>query len=40
MQYNIEKYRKDLKRLIAKGESLFWAMQYECFPEEVKKAFG
>lgn len=37
---NLEKYKKDLEKLIADGESLHVAMQYECFPEEVKKALG
>ena len=40
MQDNIENYRKDLEKLIAKGESLFWEMRYECFPEKGKKALG
>lgn len=38
MQANLEKYNKDLEKLIAKGESLHVAMQFECYPAEVKKA--
>jgi uncharacterized protein (UPF0332 family) len=40
MQNNLEKYKKDLEKLTANGELLDMAMQYECFPEEVKKALG
>jgi hypothetical protein len=32
---NLERYRKDLKSLIAEGERLHSAMQKECFPSEV-----
>jgi len=31
---NIEKYRKDLEKLISDGGLLLNAMQYECFPKE------
>lgn len=34
---NLEKYKKDLEKLISKGESLHNAMLNECHPEEVKK---
>lgn len=40
MPENLEKYKKDLKKLIDKGELLHIAMQYECFPEEVTKKLG
>lgn len=40
MQKNIEKYKKDLDALIKKGESLYFAMQNDCYPEKVKEAFG
>jgi len=40
MQSNLQKYKKDLKRLVAKGEQLLIAMQYECFPEEIIEALG
>nr|WP_287413420.1 hypothetical protein [Pseudodesulfovibrio sp.] len=34
MQSNIEKYKKDLKKLISQGKFLGLAIQYECFPED------
>jgi len=37
---NLEKYKKDLDQLINKGESLFNAIQCECYAEEFKKAAG
>jgi hypothetical protein len=40
MQANLEKYKKDLEQLIAKGELLHIAMQYECYPEEVREKLG
>jgi len=40
MQSNLEIYKKDLKRLIEKGNMLLNAMQYECFPEKVEEALG
>ena len=40
MLNNLEKYKKDLEKLIKKGDLLLWNMQYECFPEEFKKAVG
>lgn len=40
MQSNLEKYKKDLERLIAKGNLLLMAMQYECFPERMEEALG
>jgi hypothetical protein len=33
---NLEKYKKDLDRLISDGDSLFMAIQFECHPEEFK----
>jgi len=35
---NLERYKKDLVALIAKGNKLHLAMQVECFPEQWKKA--
>lgn len=40
MQSNISKYKDDLNKLIENGNSLHMAMQYECFPEEVKDNLG
>jgi hypothetical protein len=40
MQSNLEKYRKDLEKLIEKGNMLLMCMQYECFPERIEKALG
>ncbi len=40
MQENIKKYKEDLKKLISKGELLHISMQYECYPEEIKKSLG
>lgn len=40
MQANIEKYKRDLERLIAKGRQLQLAMMYKCFPEEIKRVWG
>jgi hypothetical protein len=41
---NIQKYKADLEQLIADGEHLLDAIQYECFPKEfetaAKKALG
>jgi hypothetical protein len=34
---NIERYKADLEKLISTGEILFNTIQYECYPEEVKK---
>jgi hypothetical protein len=35
---NLDRYKKDLASLIARGEGLHNAIQAECFPEEFKKA--
>lgn len=37
METNLEKYEKDLDRLISDGEILLIAMQFECYPEEFEK---
>jgi hypothetical protein len=34
---NLDKYKKDLDRLIVDGERLHFAIQAECFPQEFKK---
>lgn len=43
MTSNIDRFRKDLDRLISTGDMLHMAIQYECHPEEframVKKSF-
>ena len=35
---NLEQYKGDLKRLIDTGDNLYNAMQYECWPEDYRKA--
>lgn len=40
VQANLDKYKKDLKKLVDQGELLHAAMQYECYPDEFKKAYG
>jgi hypothetical protein len=37
---NLERYKKDLERLIAKGALLHMAIQHECYPDEFKKTLG
>jgi hypothetical protein len=37
MLSNLDRYKKDLDSLIAKGDDLHHAIQVECFPEEVEK---
>lgn len=34
---NLEKYKKDLSGLVSRGEQLFNAIQFECYPIEFKK---
>ncbi len=36
MTSNLERYKKDLEQLIIEGDSLFNAMQFECYPKEFK----
>ncbi len=38
MSSNLDRYKKDLDSLVAKGEKLYLAMQWECSPEQVMKA--
>ncbi len=38
MPSNLERYKKDLDILVAKGEELHLAMQAECFPDDVARA--
>ena len=33
---NIDKYKKDLKFLIEKGDKLDTSIKYECYPENVE----
>ncbi|MCD4782178.1 MAG: hypothetical protein K8S27_16760 [Candidatus Omnitrophica bacterium] len=40
MQSNLEKYKKDLERLVEKGDLLLIAMQNDCFPEQIAKVLG
>ena len=38
MTSNLDKYKKDLAALIARGEQLHLAIQFECYPDEFRKA--
>src|SRR5260370_12960281 len=38
MPSNLDRYKKDLDSLVAKGEKLHLAMQAECLPEQVTRA--
>jgi hypothetical protein len=38
MTSNLERYRKDLGALIATGERLLLALQYDCFPDRIEAA--
>lgn len=38
MVSNLERYKNDLDKLIAKGDKLHLAMQRDCFPEEFKRS--
>jgi|UniRef100_UPI0040480ED4 hypothetical protein len=38
MNNNLEKYKKDLEKLISKGKKLHIAMQYECSPGDTDEA--
>ncbi len=40
MLSNLENYRKDLERLVEKGNLLLYAIQYECYPEQFKETIG
>ena len=35
---NLEKYKKDLESLIARGEDLYVGIQLECYPDQFKAA--
>lgn len=39
MPPNLDRYKKDLDSLLAKGNKLLLALQVECFPEQVERAF-
>lgn len=39
MPSNLDRYKNDLDKLIARGEHLHLALQADCFPEEFAKAF-
>ncbi|WP_024955108.1 hypothetical protein [Sulfurospirillum arcachonense] len=38
MNNNLDKYKKDLEKLIAKGNKLHMAMQYECYSDDSDEA--
>ncbi len=38
MLTNLDRYKEDLDSLLAKGDELHLAMQFECFPEQVERA--
>ena len=38
MLSNLDRYKKDLDFLIARGDILFHAIQAECFPKEFERA--
>lgn len=40
MSTNLEKFKKDLKKLTSKGLLLQVAMEHECYPEQVKQLYG
>ena len=40
MPTNLDKYKEDLDKLVEKGNMLFNAIQYECFPERFKEILG
>src|SRR5947209_15539648 len=40
MSSNLERFKKDLDALIARGEQLHLAIQSECFPEQLKRALS
>jgi len=39
MQTNLEKYKKDLERLLDEGRLLLLSLQYQFFPAEIKKKY-
>ncbi|MEK6755490.1 MAG: hypothetical protein AABZ02_04990 [Bacteroidota bacterium] len=39
MPPNLDRYKKDLHSLLAKGNNLLLAMKAECFPEQFERAF-
>lgn len=40
MQANLEKFKKDLKKLSDNGDLLLLSMQHSCHPEQVEEAYG
>ena len=38
MPTNLDRYKKDLDSLLAKGNNLYLAIQAECFPEQLQAA--
>lgn len=39
MPSNLNRYKDDLRELVATGRTLEWAMQFECMPEKFTQAF-
>ncbi len=39
MSYSIEKYKKDIEQLIQRGDSLYYAMLFECKPDEMRESY-
>jgi hypothetical protein len=37
MPTNLDRFKSDLQTLIAKGKRLETAMQYECYPDEIRR---
>lgn len=38
MSTNLDRYKKDLDRLLTNGNNLYFAMQIECFPQKIRSA--
>ncbi len=39
MSYTIESYKKDIDRLLKKGDRLYYAMLFECKPDDMRKIY-
>jgi hypothetical protein len=39
MSYTIESYKKDIERLVKKGDRLYYAMLFECKPDDMRKIY-
>ncbi|CAM3513682.1 hypothetical protein [Pseudoalteromonas maricaloris] len=40
MTRNIEKYKNDIEGLLERGNYLLVALQYDCYPDRIEKAYG